>query len=145
MEWIREIPHASFINNIVSSLISHNIVPRDAYLFESFSMRTWIVEFANVLKAYIFKSPSNDIETSSAINKASLSHHVPASEIPPPSPPSPTFQKDKREHFVQKFYQETRNKKQKNYFRVHSYIDFSIVSQILILPILIVVIIIIIH
>lgn len=63
----------------------------DAYLFDIFSMRTLIVEFGNVLKAYIFKSPSNDRQTSSAIASASLSHQVPERDIPPPAPPSPTF------------------------------------------------------
>lgn len=54
-------------------------------------MRTRIVELDNVLKAYIPRSPSNEWQTSSAIDNASLSHHVPAREIPPPSAPSPTF------------------------------------------------------
>lgn len=62
-----------------------------AYLFESFSMRTRMLLCKNVLKAYIPKSPSNDKVTSSAIANASLSQLVPASDIPPPPSPSPTF------------------------------------------------------
>lgn len=65
----------------------------DTYLLESLSIRKWMAEFVDVLKAYIFKSPSNKIETSSAISNASLSHHVPAREIPPPAAPSPTFRR----------------------------------------------------
>lgn len=52
-----------------------------------------MVEFNNVLNAYMFNSPSKERETSSAISNAFLSHQVPAREIPPPAPPSPTFQR----------------------------------------------------
>lgn len=65
----------------------------DAYLVESFSTRTRMVLFDNVLKAYIPRSPSNVWQTASAIANASLSQDVPARDIPPPPPPSPTYRK----------------------------------------------------
>lgn len=73
------------------------IIPKDAYFLVRFSMRTRMVEFDNVLNAYMFKLPSKERETSSAICNAFLSHHVPAREIPPPAPPSPTFQIGRKE------------------------------------------------
>lgn len=87
--------HKSSVLCINSSYFNHKSFTGsiDAYLFDIFSMRTWIVEFGNVLKAYIFKSSSKDRQTSSAIANASLSHQVPARDIPPPAPPSPTFRK----------------------------------------------------
>lgn len=74
----------------------------DAYLVESFSMRTRIMLFGNVLKAYIPKSPSTVWQTASAIANASLSHDVPARDIPPPAPPSPTCRK-KNEKLIWQF------------------------------------------
>lgn len=71
----------------------HNVIAMCSYLFESFSMRTRITLFNNVLKAYIPRSPSNDKVTSSAIANASSSQLVPASDIPPPPSPSPTCRK----------------------------------------------------
>lgn len=71
----------------------------NSYLFEIFSMRTRIMQLRVVLNAYNFKTPSKDRQTSSTIAKASLSHQVPARDIPPPSPPSPAF---KNEHKMRK-------------------------------------------
>ena len=109
-----------------------------AYLFESLSMRTRMVEFNNVLKAYIPNSPSNDRKTSSAIANASLSHDVPASEIPLPPSPSTTFERKKRENGLKNINFNHSMQNGKNHSMPNTYIGFSLFLQIIILKIIIV-------